>query len=270
MKKRIVIFAMILGIVFCLYFGGGRLHNYYAWAEEKNTTHIHNTSSANDTLSIIMIGDSWAAYHHANDTILASMLQEKLQKPVRIYSSGIVGAKTKAIYEQLCDTISPKGTRDLFDREPKYCIISAGINDAVAKMGTKYYCHHYRLIIRFLISAGIKPIVLDMPDVDYLIVYKRESITANIRHRISSWFTKAPMWNFDNYRNDLQLMFDKEGIKRQIIYVPSKEWNPRGFNDPHCLYLEDHIHLNTNGYYLLDSCIASYICRDLSSILDSQ
>lgn len=270
MEKRVTLYAIATLCAICsLLVGGNKLYVYYSWAEEKATIYTPNARLAEDTLRVTMIGDSWAAYHHDNDTILASLLQGKLHKPVSVISSGMVGAKTKAIYELMFDSISSLGTLGLINMKPKYCIISAGINDAVAKMGTKNYCYHYGLIIRHLLSSGIKPIVLDMPEVDYKFIYERESFSANARHRISSWFTKAPMWTFENYRKELVTMISHEGLKNRIIYISSLEWNPKGVEDPRDLYLEDRVHLNKKGYYLLDTCIASYISQDFTSNRDS-
>ena len=153
---------------------------------------------------------------------------------------------------------------------PDYAIVSAGINDAVAKMGTGYYCHHYRLIIKELLSAGIKPIILDMPQVDYKAVYQRESMIARIRHHISSFVTNTPFWTFDEYREALKSLISQGEIKKRLIYIPASEWNPEGYMDSRMLYKEDHVHLNENGYYLLDSCITSHIYKDHKPTLDFQ
>ncbi len=157
---------------------------------------------------------------------------------------------------------SPTGTKTLINIIPDYAIITAGINDAVAKMGTRNYCYHYNLIIKRLLSAGIKPIIIDMPQVDYRAIYQRESIVAKIRHYFSCWITDAPLWSFDDYRKALQLLISHESIKKNLIYVPASEWNPEGYKDSRHLYLDDHVHLNKKGYYLLDSCITSVIYHD--------
>lgn len=271
MKKRKVIFVFIfICCIISLLWGSKKINDYYSWADEKTTTFPPDRIQSNDTLRVIMIGDSWAAFHHNNDTILSTLLQNKLRKPISVISSGMVGAKTKTIYELMFDTISSCGTQKLLKQHPDYCIISTGINDAIAKLGVQNYCFHYDLIINNLLSLGITPIVIDMPDVDYKAVYQKESIIANIRHKISSWITNSPMWTFDNYRKALYANISKEGLKYHIIYVPSTEWNPKGYEDPRIIYLEDHIHLNQKGYYLLDSCLASYIQHDYMLIHDSQ
>ena len=115
----------------------------------------------NDTLVVIFIGDSWAAYHSQYDLHLKLCIEAKVNKPTKVISRGTVGAKTKTVYTNMHDS-TPSGTKALIDNSPDYAIISAGINDAVAKMGTDNYCHHYNLIIKELLSVGIKPIILDM------------------------------------------------------------------------------------------------------------
>ena len=160
------------------------------------------------------------------------------------------------------DSISDLGPKKMIESSPEYVIIFAGINDAVAKMGTENYCYHYNLIIKELISAGIKPIIIDMPLVDYRAIYQRESLIARIRHHISSWITGAPLWSFNNYRKALQLLISHESIKNNLIYVPASEWNPEGYKDSRHLYFDDHVHLNKKGYYLLDSCLTSVIYHD--------
>lgn len=258
-KYKYIIAITIIGCVFGILLVSKRLYDYYSWAEEKLTDYHTSRKQANDTLRVIMIGDSWAAYHHDNDTILATMLQEKLHKPVHVISSGMVGAKTKAIYELMFDTLSSRGTQRLIATHPDYCIISAGINDAIAKMGTQNYCYHYGLIIKKLISTGITPVIIDMPDVGYYSAYSREPLIMRIRHRLSSRVNMTDMWRFEDYRNALNAYISEYQLANQVIYITADSWNQHGFKDKRQLYLSDDIHLNKKGYYLLDSCIADRI-----------
>jgi hypothetical protein len=255
---RIIAFLLIIAsIVYPVFL----LFDYYSLAKE--TVSMHNISlKNNDSLIVIFIGDSWAAYHSQYDQQLKQCIETKVNIPTKVISRGIVGAKTKTIYEKMHDYTS-SGTKALIDISPNYAIISAGINDAVAKMGTDNYCHHYNLIIKELLSVGIKPIVLDMPLVDYRAVYQRESMIARIRHHISSLVTNAPFWTFDEYREALQSLISQGEIKKQLIYIPASEWNNKGYMDSRILYKEDHVHLNRKGYSLLDSCIAIHIYNDI-------
>jgi transposase len=58
--------------------------------------------------------------------------------------------------------------------------------------------------------------------------------------------------------------FKKKGIKDSVLYIAAKQWNPGGSVDS-TMFLEDRLHMNLNGYHLLDSCIASEIIRDYIS-----
>jgi hypothetical protein len=59
-------------------------------------------------------------------------------------------------------------------------------------------------------------------------------------------------------------MLVKKGIKDSVLYIAAKQWNPGGSVDS-TMFLEDKLHMNLNGYHLLDSCIASEIIRDYVS-----
>ena len=265
-KKYIGIISALLmasSIIYIVYV----LKNYHSFANEISIN--YNKKNKSDTLVIIFIGDSWASYHSQYDQQLKRCLESRLNKPAKVISRGTVGAKTKFIYTAMHDG-SPSGTKGLIELSPDYAIVSAGINDAVAKMGTENYCYHYNLIIKELLSAGIKPIIIDMPQVDYKAIYQRGSIISHIRHHISSWITDAPLWSFENYRIALQSQLDRNGLSKHIIYIPASEWNPEGYKDSRMLYKEDHVHLNEKGNLLLDSCITSYIYHDIISTHDSQ
>lgn len=265
-KAHIISILFLLIIVSSVYIGS-IIRDYYSYAEEIVSS-PSNTIQNNDTITVVFIGDSWASYHSRYDQQLKRCLESELNKPTKVISKGTVGAKTKAIYREMHED-SPLGTKALIELSPDYAIVSAGINDAVAKMGTENYCHHYNLIIKELISAGIKPIIIDMPQVDFRAVYQRESMIAKIRHHISSWITDAPLWTFDNYRSTLQSLIRQDEIKKHLIYIPASEWNPDGYADSRMLYKEDHVHLNEKGYLLLDSCISSYIYHDMMTTHDS-
>lgn len=252
----------------CILYLSYIVKDYYSLAGE-TVVKYNMTSHNKDTVTIIFIGDSWASYHSEYDQHLKKSIEKKVKKPTKVISKGTVGAKTKAIYTKM-HVKSPYGTKELIELSPDYAIVSAGINDAVAKMGIIYFCHHYKLIIKELISVGIKPIIIEMPQVDYKAVYERESYISQIRHRISSWLTDAPLWTFEEYRTALQSLIEREGLRKHLISIPASEWNPEGYKDSRHLYLEDHVHLNEKGYYLLNSCITSYICNDILSTHDFQ
>ena len=261
-KKILTIFMIGCLIAFSIHISS-LCYKYYSYAKD-NTYVYKEHKQIDDAIKVVMIGDSWAAYHHAagHDSLLALMIGKYSCRHITVNASGMVGAKTKRIYELMFDSISPAGTRSLLHQKPDYCIISAGINDAVAKIGAENYCYHYMLILKQLLANHIKPIVIDMPDVGYQSVYQRESYFSQFRHWLSCKLNDTDMWSFDDYRNSLAQSIKKSSYTQKIIYIDAKEWNPLGFQDPQNLYLEDNIHLNFKGYTLLDSCIAKHICMD--------
>ena len=269
-KKANIILLIILLIVLSIIYIGSVIRDYYSFAKDIVLNPCPSIKTLNnDTITVIFMGDSWAAYHSKYDQYLKTCIERRINKPTKVISKGTVGAKTKFIYTNMHDQ-SQLGAEALIDISPDYAIISAGINDAVAKMGTDNYCYHYNLIIKELISADIKPIIIDMPQVDYRAIYQRESLIARIRHHISSWITGAPLWSFDNYRTALQSLIKQDVKNKRLIYIPASEWNPEGYKDSRHLYLEDHVHLNEKGYFLLDSCLTSTICQDIMSTHDFQ
>lgn len=264
-KYKYIIAVFIIGCVCGIFIVGKRFYDYYSWAEKRPTNYHTSRKQVDDTLRVIMIGDSWAAYHHNYDTILATMLQEKLHKPINVTSSGMVGAKTKKIYELMYDSITDHGTKKKLQENPHYCIISAGINDAVAKMEPNNYIYHYNLIIKQLLTNNIIPVIIDMPNIDYKSVYQRETYFAKIRHRFSCFLNNIDMWSFEKYRKSLKGFTEKELNNKNVIYINAQDWNPKGFMDTRILYQQDHVHLNQKGYLLLDSCIAAHIARDYAN-----
>lgn len=255
MKAWITYLSMLI-IVIVLLLCLMRLHPYYQYAQYKDMS-LSPSSTKNDTLRIAFIGDSWADYHHLYDSLLCSMIGGD-DRLVSVKSKGNVGAKSRGIYERMSTS-----TRPILKWKPHYCIISAGINDAVAKLGEDNYVHHYQLILRQLIRLGIKPVVLEVPDVNYRAIASRESWTMRLHHTLSSFLTGSKMYNFDSYRTSLKDAIDDLVRGGKVVYVPADAWNPMGYLDNRRLYESDETHLNPLGYHLLDSCIASVILRDM-------
>ena len=258
MKFCIKFFSVAITLLL-LVMGSLRLHPYYCLAKKHGMMVENDPGSSNDTLRIAFIGDSWAAYHRAYDSHLDSLFTTQGQL-AHVSSLGYVGAKSKTIYMQLYTTAKP-----LLEKCPDYCLISAGINDAVAKIGTDFYVHHYMLILQQLIDLGIKPVVLEMPEVNYCAIFDREPWTMKMRHVLSSLLTDAKMYSFAPYRISLKNAIWKNGLQNRVVYVSADLWNAGGYQDYRNLYQSDETHLNTKGYEVLDSCIASVIIRDIGN-----
>lgn len=256
MRSFIKCFSAVITLLLLL-LGSLRLHPYYHFAKRQYVMGEMMSIPPHDTLKIAFIGDSWADYHRDYDKDLESRLTQK-NRPAQIVSQGNVGAKSKEIYERLFTTTKP-----LLEWHPDYCVISAGINDAVAKMGKDYYVHHYMLIIRQLLDMGIIPVVLEMPEVNYHAIASRESSTMRIRHILSSLITDSELYGFESYKNALAFAIKEANIQNRVVYISSDLWNSNGFRDERGLYMSDETHLNVRGYESLDSCITIEILKDI-------
>jgi lysophospholipase L1-like esterase len=257
--KTIILYSAIAITMILLLLGTLRLHPYYHLAKKQMFTNGKTTRVSRDTLKIAFIGDSWAAYHHEYDLELDSMFNAQGQH-VHVLSIGNVGAKSKEIYQRLYSTTKP-----VLLEQPNYCIISAGINDAVAKLGKDYYVHHYMLILQQLLDLKIKPVVLEMPEVNYRAIAGREPWTMRMRHVLSSLMTGSELYGFGSYKTALVSTIKKADMQNRIVYIPADSWNPGGCQDPRGLYLSDETHLNAMGYEVLDSCIAAAILKDIGN-----
>lgn len=255
--RTFIKYTSIAFAVTLLLLGSLRLHPYYHLAKRQKLVMDGMGYISNDTLNVAFIGDSWAAYHHDYDRVLETILNKKGQS-AHVVSVGDVGAKSHGIYERIYSTTKP-----LLMEQPEYCIISAGINDAVAKLGKEYYVHHYMLILQQLLELGIRPVVLEMPEVNYRAVADREPWTMRIRHILSSLMTGAELYGFASYKSALQQAIQKADMQSRIIYISAESWNADGYRDKRNLYLSDGVHLSDSGYEVLDSCIASEIVKDI-------
>lgn len=256
MKTLIIYFSAAITVLL-LVLGSLRLHSYYHLAKKQMFTNGNTTRVSRDTLKIAFIGDSWAAYHHDYDVELDSMFNAKGQ-PVHVLSIGNVGAKSKEIYQRLDSSTHP-----ILLKQPDYCVVSAGINDAVAKLGKDYYVYHYLLILQQLLDLDIKPVVIEMPEVNYRAIAGREPLTMRLRHVLSAMITGSELNGFESYKMALKSAIRNADLHNSIVYISADLWNIDGYRDSRDLYLSDETHLNAKGYEVLDSCIASEITKDI-------
>ena len=56
-------------------------------------------------------------------------------------------------------------------------------------------------------------------------------------------------------------MLKETGVD-SVLYIPHSHWLPRDHHYSAEIYQEDHVHINFQGYHLLDSCIVSEILND--------
>ena len=124
-------------------------------------------------------------------------------------------------------------------------------------MGDNYYIENYVQIIHFLLSNDIIPVVIDMPNIDYEAVFKREGLLSNLRHILSSIITRSELYSFQSYRAQLRKVIIQYGWKDSVVYVNSQKWCSGDIQQS--LYRTDGVHLNISGYKRLDTCLAKEI-----------
>ena len=96
-RKRIIS-LLLISIVMIGWGMSLILYRYYQPAKVQPIYAI-TPKHSDDTIRILFMGDSWAAYHADYDTLLTRLVSSNIGKPCKVKSIGYVGAKSKEIYE---------------------------------------------------------------------------------------------------------------------------------------------------------------------------
>lgn len=222
--------------------------------------HHHN----DDTLRVVMIGDSWIEMHTEQhlDSILQNQISEQTSRPVLLKAKGKGGMRSRGVYDLMFKN-EGYGTKPLIVSGADYCVISAGINDASANLGTRQYCHYMKLIIKHLLANEIRPVIIEAPDVNIWKLFGQRPFKNIAIDSIRSIMTGCGMYHYAEYREALRKSLNDDLLKDSVVYVRMYDWNGEGTVMDKKLFLDDQIHLNRKGYEMLDSCIASAIAEDL-------
>lgn len=261
---------IIVGITFLVFLFIECAYIYYysrwkhLWALESRIPPYKVTHDVHEGVKVLLIGDSWAGIHHETgmDACLNDLLESETKKPAVVTSKGKGGERIKGIYH-LMFASDGYGTRTLLTEAPDYCVIFAGINDAAANLGTRQYCYYYRLILDFLLVNHIRPVVVEIPDVNIWQIYGKKPVRDLMSDFVKSRMTECRMYQFTKYREALYFMLLRENLMEKIVYVPMTDWNADSPNIDKSIFLDDQIHLNRQGYEKLDACIAKAIAKDL-------
>lgn len=263
MKRSLLVIIMISSLTMIFV----SLYYYLRWKplwsyEEPGMiypiTHHHY-----DTLRIVMIGDSWVGMRTDSlNTLFQKQLSAISGRPVILKSKGKGGEKSRGIYQLMFEEDS-LGTKPLLESGADYCVVFAGINDAAANLGKKQYIYHMRLILDLLLKNDVRPILIEIPNINIWNVYGRKPIKDLVVDFIRSLMTRCGIYHFPEYREALRLMMEDSKLSGSVIYVPMNGWNGKGYDLNKQLFLDDQIHLNYQGYLKLDSCIINAIIGDL-------
>ena len=246
MKKRKYIWGIIAILCGCLVIPA---YNYYAPATELDVYECHHHSD--DTLRIAMIGDSWVFYHYLFNDTLASKIRQNTGKPVKVNAYGQCGKTSKEVYQSI---FNDQSMQTLLSQGADYCFVSVGINDSYKKMGANYYSKSTAYILHFLIQNGIKPILLTIPNYDISYTYERQTTDKKMLRQLSMLITRSQLDCREDYRQALMQELQKTGLENRITLL----------RFPYSLdyYQSDRMHLNTQGYQMLDSIICACIFQN--------
>ena len=211
---------------------------------------------SDDTLRIAYIGDSWAFYHENHACKISEIIGETIM-PTKVISKGMCGAKSKKIYQMMFAENEETFKKVLLE-SPQFCVIMAGVNDTYAKIGKNTYVHNIEMIIRFLLSNNIIPIIIAIPNFDINGAYQRQTLSKKLLRRLSMFITESDINCLKDYRTELEYRLQEAGLNKQIIYIKGADWD-----DSYGLYQSDCLHLNADGYLRLDTCIAQSIISAL-------
>ena len=227
-----------------------------------------------DTLRVAIIGDSWAEWHMTLncDTLFEQFGRRLTTKPIKCMTRGKGGAKSKEVYHYMFRSQTQEYswmhdicTQPLLEEHPDYCVVMVGINDTWKKRPVSYYTGNYRLIIRLLLANHIRPVVMEIPDFEmgeWLNSHRRRQ---RILYRLYSYFTGVVEDDIAPFREGLKSMLKETGLSDSVLFIPKDHWIPENHHYSEKIYQEDHVHINYQGYHVLDSCIISEIISDFNT-----
>ena len=60
----------------------------------------------------------------------------------------------------------------------------------------------------------------------------------------------------------MKKILQESDLKNKVLFIPASAWNPGGIEANPSIYLDDRLHLNLEGYHVLDSCMATEVIKD--------
>ena len=264
--------SLLIGGVLCYgaLEGWQRYDHEFAVADELPYYHV-KPRPADDTLRVVIIGDSWAEWHVTLgcDSLIQKYAHRVTEEPLKCVTRGKSGAKTKDVYHFMFTSQTKEVTWDhdyctqpLLEEHPDYCVIMAGINDMRLSKPKEYYIGNYRLILNLLIHNGIRPVVMEMPDVDLKLFHENRKYYRRWMFNVLSLLTGIDYSSAQVYRDAMKKMLQETELYKKVLYIPLSVWEAGGVEANPELYIDDRLHLNLDGYNILDSCMAVKIIQD--------
>lgn len=257
MRKSIVVVFVLLTFVVavvCYY------SNNPCYRPAEMRTGLKVLHHNDDTIRIAYIGDSWAYNHKKVKCFIDSIIHAQTGEPVQIRIAGIGGLTSKEIYN--C-AFSNMELKSVIEWGPAFCFVSAGINDCNKKIGGDNYKENMRLLISSLLDNHITPVIMEIPYYDIYYTFWKRSPISLFRCIRSMLWTKSSINCIDSYSNSYNDLITEQQWQDVVLTIRRSYWNPSGYEGQRELYTSDRMHLNQEGYFVLDSCIASQIVKFL-------
>ncbi len=251
-KKRARFYFVALLVIFCLgvsYY----LYDRFSYATEAAYFPVENKKDSMITIGII--GDSWVFGKKLDSSLKEKLLEKGIS--VNILSSGQEGAKSKLIYQNIFkEKASEFSSKFVIEKKPEYCIVIAGVNDALGQVGPKFYAHHVYLIVKTLLHYNIKPIIVELPEFDIIDATNEMGLLKKTRNRVFARFTNnGHLDNIKDYRNSLTKLFTEKNLTDSILFI---DFDKVCIDFNRCKTLfSNHSHLSTIGNKKLSEVIAN-------------
>ncbi len=233
----LVVFFMAVGFVW---------QNYVSHAQEIQLTTRQAPEFDPREINIGVIGESWAAGEKIDGFLIEALATKGISSTV--ISRGHPGAKSKFVYQNLFKPIEENfSSNEIITGSPlDFCIILTGINDTATYVGSNYYSHHIDLIVKALMTRGITPIVVEIPEYGIEIT-DSSTITGKIRRRLMRWVHDDNQIDvIPKYRQAAKEKLNPYIEKNQVIYFPFSSVSA-DYRDNKELYKEGFLYLNSDG-----------------------
>ncbi len=244
MKKisYIILFVFVSGFLGVAYIW----YDYVTLSNVKNVTLKPIPHLIKGEVRVGIIGESWAAGRKIDDYLIQFMKQNGVKASV--LSRGHPGAKSKLVYQ---DLFKPKDNKfssnEILNGQPlDMCIVLTGVNDTASYVGSEFYAYHLKLITKTLISSGITPLIIEIPEYGIEETDSR-TVHGKIRRRLMRLVHDS--WVLDvipKYRRAAKTMLTNNFSHDEYIYF-SFDSISTDYRQNRDLYKADLIHLNSEG-----------------------
>lgn len=223
------------------------------------STNAYAVHTSTDAIHVALIGDSWVSKSKL-DAPMASALDAVGLGEVAVRGLGQGGATSRRILRNLLADDAGEFASDtlLEDESLRYVIVIAGVNDSAQHLGADFYAHHVTEIARVLLSRGVTPIVLEVPEYGIeAIRAKRTGVRLAKDVLLSALFDDGDVDVVEKYRDALAAKLEAAGLRDAVDLVP---FAPvvADYHAATDLY-QDPAHLNDAGREILAAHLAAAV-----------